>query len=147
MQYCYDYPRLAVTVDAAVFKIEHATPHILLILRKRAPYKGCWALPGGFVEINETLDAAAARELSEETGLINISLCQLYTFGNPERDPRGHTISVAYVGVCETNTIVKASDDAAEAQWFSIDSLPSLAFDHDLIIAKAIEWLKVEKRH
>ena len=147
MNYCYDYPRPAVTVDAVVFKQKDNTVQILLIRRNRDPYKNCWALPGGFVEMDESLDTAVARELSEETGLTDISLVQLYTFGNPGRDPRGRTISVAFVGICKTNTPIQGNDDAAEAHWFSIENLPELAFDHDLIIVKAIEWLKAKNTY
>ena len=147
MKYCYDYPHPAVTVDAAVFKKENGVVRILLIRRGSEPYKNCWALPGGFVEIDETLEVAVARELFEETGLTGVSLNQLHTFGNPGRDPRERTISVVFVGICKTNTLVEGADDAVEAQWFSIEKLPNLAFDHESIVAKAIEWFNSEKNN
>jgi 8-oxo-dGTP diphosphatase len=142
-KYVYDWPRPMVTADAAVFAWVEGRAKLLLIQRKREPYAGQWALPGGFVEIDEDLPAAAARELAEETGLKNIPLEQLRTFGKPGRDPRGRTITVVYFGSAGQDwQQVKGADDAAQAQWFDIESLPALAFDHAEIARCAIERWK-----
>jgi 8-oxo-dGTP diphosphatase len=142
-KYVYDWPRPMVTVDAAVFAFFDGTAKLLLIQRKQEPFKGRWALPGGFVEIEEDLPEAAARELAEETGLRDIPLEQLRTFGRLGRDPRGRTITVVYFGIAEKNwERAKAADDAADTRWFAIDDLPSMAFDHDEIARCAIERLK-----
>jgi len=142
-KYVYDWPRPMVTVDAAVFALVEGKARLLLIQRKQEPFQGSWALPGGFVEIEEDLPEAAARELAEETGLKNIPLEQLHTFGRPGRDPRGRTITVVYFGLAGTDWHqAEAADDAAEVQWFDIDHLPSLAFDHGEIARCAIGRLK-----
>ncbi len=142
-RYVYDWPRPMVTADAAVFAFVDGGCKLLLIQRKREPFKDRWALPGGFVEIEEDLPEAAARELAEETGLKDVPLEQLRTFGKPGRDPRGRTITVAYFGIAGENwEEIKAADDAAEAQWFDIEHLPRMAFDHDEIVRCAIERLK-----
>ncbi|HOZ48420.1 MAG TPA: NUDIX hydrolase [Candidatus Hydrogenedentes bacterium] len=141
-KYVYDYPRPMVTVDAVVFSRQGNTRCVLLIQRKRDPFAGAWALPGGFVEMEETLDAAVARELAEETGLTGVVLGQLRAFGDPGRDPRGRTISVVFWGVVDGEPAdVAGHDDAADARWFSVDALPDLAFDHDQIIKCALETL------
>lgn len=141
MEYCYKYPRPTVTVDCIIFRnLSH--PEIVLIRRANEPFKGLWATPGGFIELEETLEESAQRELFEETGLKNIDLQQLYTFGDPKRDPRHRTITIAFVGIDNSKQLAIGGDDASEAKWFSIDQLPPLAFDHDKIIQKAIEWLK-----
>ena len=134
MDYNYPFPRPAVTVDIIIFRMSGNDPEVLLIKRGNEPYKGKWALPGGFVNKDESLEAAAARELKEETGLGGILLTQMHTFGNPGRDPRGHTVSVVYVGYLPVGAVEKAGDDAAEADWFKLDALPELAFDHDLVV-------------
>jgi 8-oxo-dGTP diphosphatase len=111
---------------------------LLLVERGNEPFKGCWALPGGFLEMEEDLETCAARELQEETGLTGISLHQLYAFGEPHRDPRHRTISIAFWGFDDTQQQAIGSDDAAQAKWFALDALPGLAFDHELIIQKAL---------
>ena len=138
MSFTYDYPRPCVTTDCLVFRKIDSVWSVLLIERGNEPVKGCWALPGGFLEMEEDLDACAARELQEETGLTGISLHQLYAFGEPHRDPRHRTISIAFWGFDDTSQHAVGSDDAAKAQWFALDNLPPLAFDHELIIQKAL---------
>ena len=128
-----------VTVDIVIFLIDGNNRQILLIKRDKAPFEGKWALPGGFVEIEEKLEDAARRELKEETGLKVEELYQLHTFGDPGRDPRGRTISVVFYGYIHKGTDIKAGDDAREAQWFSLHQLPELAFDHNRILAYALE--------
>ncbi len=132
--YTYDYPRPMVTVDAVILSLREGKRHVLLIRRARPPFLGAWALPGGFVEIDEPLEEAVARELAEETGLTGLELRQLHTFGDPGRDPRGRSISVAYWGEAPPDATVAGGDDAAEAGWFPLDALPALAFDHDKIV-------------
>jgi 8-oxo-dGTP diphosphatase len=145
-RYTYDYPRPAVTVDIIVVT-RGRKPKVLLIRRKHDPFAGCWAIPGGFVEMDETLEAAARRELKEETGVTVGGLEQLYTFGDPGRDPRGRTIAVAYLTrVNEKRVKPKADDDAAEVGWFSLQHPPPLAFDHREILAHARRRLKERSR-
>ncbi|MCF8229253.1 MAG: NUDIX hydrolase [Bacteroidales bacterium] len=142
MAYTYQYPRPSVTVDCVIFLKEDNAHKVLLIKRGRYPFEGQWAFPGGFVEMDETLAASARRELEEETGLKNIELEQMYTFGDPGRDPRGRTIAVVHYGFTHPgNAAVKGGDDASEARWFDLDDLPELAFDHDKIMKMAIEKL------
>jgi 8-oxo-dGTP diphosphatase len=131
--------KIFVTVDAVVLKKEKSDYVLLLIKRKNAPFKDCWALPGGFVDENEDLEAAAKRELEEETQIKINHLDQIGAFGKPFRDPRGHMVSIAYFGIVPEKTIAIASDDAKEAQWFSINGLPELAFDHSDIIKTALQ--------
>ncbi len=140
--YCYKYPRPALTVDAVVFKKSDKNYKVLLIERKFPPYKGKWALPGGFVDMDETLDNAISRELKEETGLENIHLEQLHTFGTLNRDPRGRTVSVVYWGIAKNDSNAVAGDDAAKAKWFDINTLPELAFDHNNVIKMAIKKIE-----
>lgn len=146
IMYCYEYPRPCVTTDSLIFRKINNSWHILLIERGNNPFKGCWALPGGFVEMDEDLDAAAARELQEETHLEDIDLHQLYAFGAPDRDPRHRTITIAYWGIDNSEKTATAGDDAANLQWFALENLPPLAFDHDKIIAKAIETISLESK-
>jgi 8-oxo-dGTP diphosphatase len=142
-KYVYEHPRPMVTVDAAVFALTEGKAKLLLVQRKQEPYQGAWALPGGFVDIDEDLPEAAARELAEETGLKDVPLKQLHTFGKPGRDPRGRTITVVYFGIAGRNwQQIEAAGDAAGVQWFDIENLPSLAFDHDEIAGCAIRRLK-----
>lgn len=124
--------KIFVTVDVLV--INKITDEILLIKRLNEPFKDCWALPGGFVDENEDLEQAARRELFEETNIETEEMIQIGAFGTPNRDPRGHMISVAYQTDLIDNQIVKAKDDAKEVKWFSIKDLPELAFDHLEII-------------
>ncbi len=139
-RFVYAYPRPMLTVDAVVFTQKEGRRHVLLIERKHEPYAGQWALPGGFVEMEETLSHAAARELEEETGLSNVPLSQFHTFGDPGRDPRGRSITVAYLGEADWRACApKAADDAAAVQWFPLDALPPLAFDHQDIVEYAVK--------
>jgi 8-oxo-dGTP diphosphatase len=138
-QYCYPFPRPSVSVDIVVFREGDDGLEILLIKRKNAPFKGWWAIPGGFVDENESLGAAAKRELEEETGLRGVRLEQLAAFGDPGRDPRGHTVSVAHLGFARRGAKVKGADDAEGAEWFPIAHLPKLGFDHPKIIRAALK--------
>lgn len=135
--------KIFVTTDAVVFKKIDGINHVLFIKRKNDPNKGKWALPGGFVDENEDLPDAAARELQEETGLVVKDLQQLGAFGKPGRDPRQHTVSVVYVGFADDNAEAVGADDAEEAQWFSVKYLPELAFDHTDIVTLALEKYKL----
>ena len=142
-KYIYEWPRPMVTVDAVVFGVSAVKSEVLLIERRNEPFKGHWAVPGGFVEIDEELEDAVARELAEETGLTQVRLGQLRTFGKCGRDPRGRQISIAFIGtITEGQDSVRAGDDAAEARWFDIQNLPeNLAFDHQEMIRVGIERL------
>jgi len=146
-RYVYDWPRPMVTVDAAVFSFADGKTRLLLIERKHDPYAGQWAIPGGFIEMDEELEDAVARELEEETGLTGIPLEQMHTFGTVGRDPRGRQVTVVFMGIArDGETDVCGGDDAAEAQWFDIDRLPeNLAFDHERVIRLAIAKLKRKK--
>lgn len=143
MTYTYEYPRPGMTVDLVILYSDlgvEKPEKIMLIKRDNDPFKGCWALPGGYIEEGETIEAAAARELKEETGLTDIVLTQMKTYGDPGRDPRGWTATVAFWGWAtgaiglEMINKAKAGDDAKELQWFSLKELPELAFDHAIII-------------
>jgi 8-oxo-dGTP diphosphatase len=137
MSYNYKYPRPAVTVDAVVIywnteAWQHSRPLLLLVQRKKEPFQGKWAFPGGFLEIEEEPKTGALRELKEETGLELQQLHQVQAFGKVDRDPRGRTISIAYLGLIHEGDLpsVKADSDAGDARWFPIDELPEMAFDH-----------------
>ncbi len=148
MAYTYQYPRAALTVDCVVFGFDEGDLKVLLIERGLEPFKGRWALPGGFVRVDETLDAAARRELQEEAGLTNVFLEQLYTFGAVDRDPRERVVSVAYYALVKlTEHAAKAATDAANAQWFPVSKVPKLAFDHAEILRTAVERLKGKVRY
>ena len=138
----YRYP--AVTVDVVIFTLKQGALHLLLVQRKYPPFEGCWAVPGGFVRLDEPLDAAARRELAEETGVRDVYLEQLYTFGDPGRDPRGRVISVAYIALVRAEQQnLAAATDAADVSWFPVATLPQpLAFDHSKIVKYAVDRLR-----
>ena len=141
-QYQYEYPHPAVTTDIVIFTIEDEQLKVLLIRRLSEPFKDGWALPGGFVEIDEDLEQAALRELREETGISGVYLEQLYTFGQPDRDPRERVITVSYYTLVPIGRLkVGAGSDAREVGWFDIEKLPRLAFDHRQIVSKAKQRL------
>ena len=147
-RYVYEWPRPMVTADAAVFRIWRGKVWLLLVRRKHDPYKGYWAIPGGFVDLAEELEDAAARELKEETGLDGIGLEQMRTFGTCGRDPRGRQITVVFMGIAagRGQSRLKAGDDAAEARWFGIDNLPeNMGFDHSEVAAYAIKRLRMKR--
>ena len=132
---------IAVTVDAVIFKSQENETEVLLIKRKNDPFKNKWAIPGGFLEENEDLASGAKRELREETGLVVQDLYELKTYGSVDRDPRGRTISIAFIAITQHQQELKAADDAVEAKWFDLQELPSLAFDHSEILEDAKLWL------
>jgi 8-oxo-dGTP diphosphatase len=146
-KYTYDWPRPMVTVDAAVFSFSKNQVRLLLIKRANEPFKNKWALPGGFVDMNEDLADAAMRELTEETGLVGVKLEQLRAFGKIGRDPRGRNISVVFFGIAESKTRIKAADDAKEANWIDINKLPPMGFDHDDVVKIAIRKLKRKRKY
>lgn len=137
MSYTYKYPRPAVTTDCVVFTKEEE-PKVLLIQRGNEPYKGCWAFPGGFMNMEETAEECAVRELKEETGLTVKQIQQIGAYSKVDRDPRGRTISIAYLAIVDAPAAVSGMDDAAKAAWFPLTSLPNLAFDHQDIMTDAI---------
>jgi len=144
----YEYPRAALTVDCVVFGFDDTELKVLLIQRGLEPFKSQWALPGGFVRVDETLDAAARRELEEEAGLKDVFLEQLYTFGGVERDPRERVVSVAYYALVKLLAHeTRAATDAADARWFPVAKMPRLAFDHAGIVATALARLKGKVRY
>ena len=147
-KYIYDWPRPMVSVDAAVFSFSGNRVKLLLIKRGNEPFKGKWGLPGGFVDIDEELEDAVVRELAEETGLVNVPLEQMHTFGNVGRDPRGRQITVVFTGIAKKGqTRIKAGDDAAEAQWFDMEKLPKdMAFDHNKVVELAVRKLNIENQ-
>jgi 8-oxo-dGTP diphosphatase len=139
MPYTYKYPRPALSVDAVIFKQDQGRLLVLLIQRDRPPFTGMWAFPGGFVNLDESLEEAVARELKEETGLTNIDLVQFHTFGAIGRDPRFRVISVVYTGMATPSVVPRAGDDARQARWFPIDEIPRLAFDHSEMLEMALK--------
>lgn len=145
-RYCYDYPRPSVTVDIILFTFHDNKLKILLIQRDRPPFAGSWALPGGFVRMKEDLDTAALRELAEETNITDVYLEQLYTFGQPDRDPRTRVITVAYFALLSadqaTRLEIRSQGDAADVCWWSMYTLPALAFDHARILQYALQRLR-----
>lgn len=142
--YTYEYPRPALSVDIVIFTLSENNLQVLLIRRANPPYPNRWALPGGFVEMGESLEEAASRELEEETGIEGAYLEQLYTYGDPGRDPRGRVVSVAYYALIPAGAAVRSEggSDADQASWFDINELPELAFDHAEILAYALRRLR-----
>lgn len=148
MAHTYEYPRPALTVDCVVFGVESDELQLLLIQRDNEPFEGRWALPGGFVHPDESLEDAARRELEEETGVNKLYLEQLYTFGAVDRDPRERVVSVAYYALVKlSDHRVRAATDARAAAWFGVSDLPRLAFDHDQIVDTALARLKGKLRY
>lgn len=145
MAYTYKYPRPTVTADCVVVTHD-ATPKVLLIQRGNEPYKGHWAFPGGFMEMNETAEECAIRELEEETGLVINKVYQIGAYSEVDRDPRGRTITIAYLAIVKSEKEVAGYDDAAKAEWFAVDALPPLAFDHEKIMHDALGfWKKLKE--
>jgi 8-oxo-dGTP diphosphatase len=148
MSYTYEYPRAALAVDCVVFGLDDADLKVLLIQRKLPPFQHAWALPGGFVHLDETVDAAARRELEEEAGVSDIYLEQLYTFGTVDRDPRERVVTVAYFALAKlSDHRIRAATDAMGVGWFDLAQLPKLAFDHVEIIERAHERLRAKVRY
>ena len=148
MSFSYAYPRPAVTVDCVVFALDQQDLKVLLIQRDLGPFEGAWALPGGFVQMDETLDQAAYRELAEETGVVVSYLEQLYTFGDVDRDPRERVVTVSYFALVKlSDHEIRAASDARSAAWFAIDDTPSLAFDHQKILDIAHQRLRGKLRY
>ena len=144
MTYTYDYPRAAVTADIVLFSRFEDQDYVLLILRKHPPFEGCWAFPGGFINMDETLLESALRELEEETGLKGITLKQFQTYGDPGRDPRHRTITVVFTGRSDNLPAVTGMDDASEAAWHPVDDIPKLGFDHDIILKDILNVMGTE---
>lgn len=140
-KYCYKYPHPAVTTDCVIFGFDGNDIKVLLIERGIEPYKGKWAFPGGFLNMDETAAEGALRELKEETGLENAYIEQFNTYSEPDRDPRERVITIAHYALVRIQE-VKGGDDAAKAQWFPIDEVPQLAFDHDKILRDAMRKLR-----
>ena len=140
-KYCYKYPHPAVTTDCVIFGFNGERLQVLLIERGIEPYKGKWALPGGFLKMDESAEECARRELKEETGLEGAYMEQFHTFSSPERDPRESVVTIGYFALIRQQE-VKGGDDAAAAKWFPLDETPALAFDHDFILRKATQRLR-----
>lgn len=148
VSYTYEYPRPALTVDCVVFGLDDEDLKVLLIRRGVEPFAGRWALPGGFVRMEESLDDAARRELDEEAGIRPNHLEQLYTFGTPGRDPRGRVVTVAYFALVKlSDHVPHAATDARDAAWFSVWDTPKLAFDHADVLGTALHRLKGKVRY
>lgn len=143
--YCYKYPRPAITTDCVIWGWAGKELQVLLVERGGEPFRGCWALPGGFMGMEEDADTCAKRELEEETGLKGVDVKQFYTFSAVNRDPRYRVVSIAYYAFVEVGKCrLRAGDDVRKVQWFGLDSLPALAFDHQEILQKALAHLKKE---
>ncbi len=143
-KYTYEFPRPALSVDIVIFSVWNESLQILLIQRGSSPFKDHWAIPGGFVKIDESLEDAVCRELKEETNLEAAYLEQLYTYGHPERDPRGRVVTVAYFALVPPRAVnnVQGGSDAIKADWFPIENIPAVAFDHQEIIQYALRRLR-----
>ena len=139
--FTYKYPHPAVTTDCVIFGFDGERLQVLLIERGIEPFKGRWAFPGGFIKMDESAEEGARRELKEETGLEGAYMEQFHTFSDPDRDPRERVITIAYYALVRLQE-VKGGDDAARAKWFALDDVPQLAFDHDLILRKAVKQLR-----
>lgn len=139
MSFTYRYPHPAITTDCIIFGSDGLLFHLLLVERGKDPFKGCWAFPGGFMEIEETVEACAVRELAEETGVRNVRLEQLHTFSKVDRDPRERVVSVVFMSYLRiSDAMLKAGDDAHDVRWFPLEDLPALAFDHADILRVAM---------
>lgn len=141
LKYHYKYPHPSVTTDCVIFGFDGTKLNVLLIERGIEPFKGQWAFPGGFLKMDETTEEGAMRELFEETGLKEVYIRQFHTFSEVNRDPRERVITIAYYALVQISE-VQGGDDAAKAQWFPLDQVPSLAFDHDLILRQALSELR-----
>lgn len=140
-KYHYKYPRPSVTTDCVIFGFDGIKLHVLLVQRGIEPYKGKWAMPGGFLKMDECAEDGARRELEEETGLRTAYVQQFHTYSDPYRDPRDRVITIAYYALVRMQE-VKGGDDASDARWFTIDEVPALAFDHDMILRMALKELR-----
>ena len=141
LNYHYKYPHPSVTTDCVIFGFDGTKLQVLLVERGLEPYKGRWAFPGGFLKMDESAETGALRELQEETGLKGAYIKQFHTFSDPDRDPRERVLTIAYYALVRMQE-VKGGDDAAKAEWFALDKVPSLAFDHDLILRVALMALR-----
>lgn len=141
LKYSYKYPHPSVTTDCVIFGFDDVKLKVLLVERGMAPYKGRWAFPGGFLNMDESAEEGALRELKEETGLEGAYIRQFHTFSAPQRDPRERVITIAYYALVKMQE-VKGGDDASDARWFALDEMPPLAFDHDQILRKAEKTLR-----
>lgn len=148
MSFTYKYARPALTVDAVVFGLDESELKILLIQRASEPYRGQWAFPGGFVDMDETAEDAVTRELEEETGIKDVFLEQLYTFSAVDRDPRERVVSISYFGLVDPSKLhMAAASDAQDVRWFAIEDTPNLAFDHQKILQVALKRLRSKIRY
>jgi len=139
MSYSYVYPHPAITADCVLFGLDGPSFNVLLVARSHEPFKGYWALPGGFMEIDETVETCAQRELAEETGVKGIRIEQLHTFSKVDRDPRERVVSVVFMSYVRlADCSLKAGDDASDARWFALEHLPELAFDHADVLRLAL---------
>jgi len=139
--YTYEYPHPSVTTDCVIFGFDGTKLRVLLVERGIEPFKDRWAFPGGFLKMDESAETGALRELQEETGLEGAYIKQFHTFSDPNRDPRERVLTVAYYALVRMQE-VKGGDDAANAEWFALDEVPSLAFDHDMILRLALKELR-----